>query len=58
MSQEHNVRLVEVAATMVGVRVLPRLEEGEPDIPEAVLRGRLPELTGGVRRVEQAARPA
>ena len=41
MSQEHNVRLVEVAATMVGV-TLPRLEEGEPDIPEAVLRGRLP----------------
>jgi ANTAR domain len=41
MSQEHNVRLVEVAATMVGVRV-PALEEGEPDIPEAVLRGRLP----------------
>ena len=41
MSQEHNVRLVEVAATMVGVRVHP-LEEGEPDIPEAVLRGRLP----------------
>jgi hypothetical protein len=41
MSQEHNVRLVEVAATVVGVRV-PPLEEGEPDIPEAVLRGRLP----------------
>jgi len=41
MSQEHNVRLVEVAATMVGVRV-PALEEGEPDIPEDVLRGRLP----------------
>jgi hypothetical protein len=41
MSQEHNVRLVEVAATMVGVRV-PALEEGEPDIPEEALRGRLP----------------
>jgi hypothetical protein len=41
MSQEHNVRLVEVAATMVGVR-LPALEEGEPEIPDAVLRGRLP----------------
>ena len=41
MSQEHNVRLVEVAATMVGVTV-PPLEEGEPDMPEAVLRARLP----------------
>lgn len=41
MSQEHNVRLVEVAATVVGVRV-PALEEGEPELPDAVLRGRLP----------------
>lgn len=41
MSQEHNVRLVEVAATIVGVAV-PPLPEGELDVPEDVLRGRIP----------------
>ena len=41
MSQEHNVRLVEVAATIVGVAV-PTLAEGEPDVPEEALRDRIP----------------
>jgi hypothetical protein len=41
MSQEHNVRLVEVAATVVGV-ALPDPAADLPDLPEQVLRGRLP----------------
>jgi hypothetical protein len=41
MSQEHNVRLVEVAATVVGV-ALPDAAAIAPDLPEHVLRGRLP----------------
>lgn len=41
MSQEHNVRLVEVAATVVGV-ALPDAAADLPDLPEHVLRGRLP----------------
>lgn len=40
MSQEHNVRLVEVAATIVGVAV-PRLEEGTV-LNSGVLREQLP----------------
>jgi hypothetical protein len=43
MSQEHNVRLVEVAATVVGVAV-PTGDDGGPtaDLPDDVLRERLP----------------
>ena len=41
MSQEHNVRLVEVAATVVGV-ALPETAANVPDLPEQVLRDRLP----------------
>jgi hypothetical protein len=45
MSQEHNVRLVEVAATVVGV-ALPDAAANAPDLPEEVLRGRLPSSPG------------
>ena len=41
MSQEHNVRLVEVAATVVGVAV-PEAEPRLADLPEDLLRSRLP----------------
>jgi hypothetical protein len=41
MSQEHNVRLVEVAATMVGI-ALPEEATSTPELSEHVLRGRLP----------------
>lgn len=41
MSQEHNVRLVEVAATVVGVAV-PKVEPPLCDLPPALLRERLP----------------
>ncbi len=41
ISQEHNVRLVEVAATVVGV-ALPDTAADLPDLPEQVLRDRLP----------------
>lgn len=40
MSQEHNVRLFEVAATVVGIAV-PRIEPPLSDMPEALLRERL-----------------
>lgn len=40
MSQEHNVRLVEVAATIVGVAITDT-EPGDPDLPEEVLLGRM-----------------
>ena len=49
MSQEHNVRLVEVAATVVGV-ALPEEAASVPENSEHVLRGRLP--------VSPAASPA
>jgi hypothetical protein len=42
MSQEHNVRLVEVAATVVGVAVPTGDEDLPADLPEDVLRGRIP----------------
>lgn len=45
MSQEHNVRLVEVAATVVGV-ALPDAAARAPDRPEQVLGGRLPSSPG------------
>jgi hypothetical protein len=41
MSQEHNVRLVEVAATVVGVAV-PDAELLSPELPDEVVRARLP----------------
>jgi hypothetical protein len=41
MSQEHNVRLVEVAATVVGVS-LPDGAGDLPELPEQALRSRLP----------------
>jgi hypothetical protein len=41
MSQEHNVRLVEVAATVIGVAV-PETELLAADLPDEVLRSRLP----------------
>ena len=41
MSQEHNVRLVEVAATVVGVS-LPYDAATVPELSEQVLRGRMP----------------
>jgi hypothetical protein len=41
MSQEHNVRLVEVAATVMGV-ALADAAASVPELPEHVLRGRLP----------------
>lgn len=41
MSQEHNVRLVEVAATVVGV-ALPEAVGDGPELPEQALRSRLP----------------
>lgn len=49
MSQEHNVRLVEVAATVVGV-ALPEEAANVPGLSEHVLRDRLP--------VSPAASPA
>jgi hypothetical protein len=42
MSQEHNVRLVEVAATVVGVAVPTGDDTLAIDLPEDVLRDRLP----------------
>ena len=44
LSQEHNVRLVEVAATVVGV-TLPQEAASIPDPSEQVLRGRMPTST-------------
>jgi ANTAR domain/GAF domain len=44
MSQQHNVRLVEVAATVVGV-ALPPGAASVPDPLEQVVRGRLPAST-------------
>ena len=44
MSQEHNVRLVEVAATVVGV-ALPHEGVSIPDLSEQVMRGRMPTST-------------
>ena len=44
MSQEHNVRLVEVAATVVGV-ALPPEGASIPDLSEQVVRGRMPTST-------------
>ena len=44
MSQEHNVRLVEVAATVVGVSV-PHGAASVPEPSEQVLRGRMPTST-------------
>jgi hypothetical protein len=44
MSQEHNVRLVEVAATVVGVTV-PHDVSSVPEPTERVLRGRIPTST-------------
>ena len=41
MSQEHNVRLVEVAATVVGIAV-PKAEPALSDLPKDLLRDRLP----------------
>ena len=45
MSQEHNVRLVEVAATVVGVSV-PQGAASISEPWEQVLRGRMPTSTG------------
>jgi hypothetical protein len=42
MSQEHNVRLVEVAATVVGVAVPAGDDDLPADLPEDVLRSRIP----------------
>ena len=44
LSQEHNVRLVEVAATVLGV-TLPHEAVSIPDPSEHVLRGRMPTST-------------
>ena len=44
LSQEHNVRLVEVAATVVGVTV-PHEAASIPELTEQVLRGRMPTST-------------